>query len=69
MYNLLIQNIGERDKKCLSLFNICLRIWMDRLSEDLYGSLWSDISPLDFDKWLDDATKKKINTHYQSKTS
>ena len=34
MYNQLVEIIGEQEKKCLPLVNMCLRAWLDRISDD-----------------------------------
>lgn len=67
IYNALVQTIGEQDKKCLPLVNLCLRTWMDKLSEDM--ELWADLSPLDFNKWKDEEMKKARARGYQGRTS
>ena len=60
IYNELIGMIGEREKKCLPFVNMCLRAWMEMLSNDL--DLWADLSPLDYDKWLAEEIVKAKNT-------
>ena len=49
IYNKLLDVIGEQEKACLPLVNSCLRVYMDKLTEDM--DLWDDLSPLSFDKW------------------
>ena len=67
IYNGLIELIGEREKQCLPLINMCLRAWMDKLSVDM--DLWADLSPLDFDKWLADAMTTANIRGYRGKSS
>jgi len=67
IYNALIGMIGEQDKKCLPLVNLCLRTWMDKLSEDM--ELWADLSPLDFRTWKDNEMKQARARGYHGKTS
>ena len=69
LYNQLIGMIGEREKQCLPLVNMCLRAWMDRLANDETGNLWADLSPLDFDKWRADAIRKTSKAGHRGKTS
>ena len=62
IYNGLIELIGEREKQCLPLVNMCLRAWMEKLTVDM--DLWADLSPLDFDQWLEDAmTAANVRDH------
>jgi hypothetical protein len=67
IYNELLNNIGERDKQCMPFVNMCLRAWMNRLSEDL--DLWADLSLLDFDKWLAEEMDRRRAAGYKGKTS
>jgi len=69
MYNQLVEIIGEQDKKCLPLINMCLRAWMNRLSEDEDGNIWADLSPLSFDKWKEEEMKKARARKHRGKTS
>ena len=58
IYNQLVDRLGEQRNQCLPLVNICIRVWMDMLINNNIGDLWADLSPLDFDKWRADATRK-----------
>lgn len=69
MYNQLLDIIGEQDKKCLPLVNLCLRAWLDKLSEDETGDLWADLSPLSFDKWKANAMINGQMCKHNGKTS
>ena len=57
IYNKLLDVIGEQDKGCLPLVNRCLRVYIDKLTEDM--DLWDDLSPLSFDKWKADELQKE----------
>ena len=59
--------IGEREKNWLPFVNMCLRAWMEMLSDDL--DLWADLSPLDFDKWLAEEMTKAKDNNYRGRTS
>ena len=50
IYNDLIEIIGKRDKNCFQFVKMCLHTWMEHLRDD--ADIWSDISPLNSDKWL-----------------
>ena len=67
MYNELICLIGEKEKKCLPFVNMCLRAWMERLSDDV--ELWADVSVLDFEKWILTEMEKPIPQDCVGKTS
>ena len=41
LYNELIGIIGEQDKKCLPFVNMCLRVWMNKVADDV--DLWADL--------------------------
>ena len=56
MYNQLIAHIGKRDKRCLPFVNLCLWVWMEKLTEDM--NLWDDVASLDFDKCVQDEMVK-----------
>ena len=67
IYNELVGLIGEEEKHCLPLVNLCLRAWMRMLSEDL--DLWSDSSPLDFDKGVEAELARAKEHGFSGKTS
>ena len=69
MYNQLLEIIGEQDKTCLPLVNMCLRAWLDKLLEDESGDIWADLSPLSFDKWKADAITNGHTCKHNGKTS
>ena len=67
MYNEMLCLIGEREKKCLPFVNMCLRAWMNRLSDDV--DLWSDLTVLDFEKWILEEMESPRPTDRVGKTS
>ena len=69
MYNQLVEIIGEQDKKCLPLVNMCLRAWLDRISNNEDGNIWADLSPLSFDNWKEEEMKKASARKHSGKTS
>ena len=48
IYKSLIENIGEREKRCLPFVNMCLCVWMVMLVDDM--DLFADTTLLNFDK-------------------
>ena len=69
MYNQLVEIIGEQEKKCLPLVNMCLCAWLDRLSEVEDGNIWADLSPLSFDTWKADEMKNALARKHSGRTS
>ena len=54
IYITLITGIGEREKRCFPLLNICPRKWVKWLGEDTNFENFADPTPINFDKWLSD---------------
>lgn len=69
MYNHLLEIIGEQDKTCLPFVKVCLRAWLDKISEDESSDIWADVSSLSFDKWKADAMINEQTGRHNDKTS
>ena len=67
IYNDLINIIGERDKNCLPFVNMCLRTWMEHLSDE--PDIWADLYLFDFDEWLVDKLENPRSKQHGAKTS
>ena len=67
VYNDLLGIIGERDKNCLPFVNICLRTWMERLSDD--ADEFAELCLFDFDKWVVDKLAEPLSNQHHRKTS
>ena len=49
--------------------NLCLRAWLDKLSEDEIHDIWADLSPLSFDKWKVDVMTNGQTCKHNGNTS
>ena len=67
VYNDLLGIIGERDKNCLPFVNMCLRTWMERLSDD--ADEFAELYLFDFDKWVVDKLAEPLSNQHHGKTS
>lgn len=67
LYNELIGIIGEQDKKCLPFVNMCLRVWMNKVADDV--DLWADLQVLDFEKWIMKEIEKPLEEYSSGRTS
>ena len=67
IYNDLIEIIGEQDKNCLLFVNMCLRTWLNHLIVDT--DLLGDMSPFNFDKWVEEKMARPVVHNHYAKTS
>ena len=67
VYNELIGMIGERDKNYLPFVNMCLRTWLQHLSED--PDIYADMYQFNFDKWVGEKIATHVMHQHGGKTS
>lgn len=69
VYNELLSNISDHDRKALPFVNMCLQAWLNKLQDDVTGNLWENMSVLSFGDWLAEEMKGRSEQSYTGKSS